>query len=124
MASIFADHVHGIDHLDALHGAEIYGRAVGNFFASQNRAFHNVVDVGPIAELGAIAPHFEGRLMNECASDHRDHSVIFHPARPVHGEVTAGRSAQPVLLVICLQRKLRHQLGPAVSVIGVVRSVG
>src|SRR5579862_3766685 len=50
-------HVHRIQNTDPLHGSEIHGRAVVNFFPGQNGSRDDIVDIGPITNLRAVAPH-------------------------------------------------------------------
>src|SRR6266478_10052484 len=102
---MFANHVHCVDHPDTFHGAEIHGGAVVDFFAGENRAFDNVINVSPIADLRSVTPHFKWSLLYEGASNHRDDGMIFHAARAVYREVPARSGAKSVLLVICLQRE-------------------
>ena len=90
LAGELQHHVDGIDDLNALHGAEIHGRAVVDFFSGQDGAGDDVVDVGPVADLRAVAPDLERILADEGAGDHGDDGVIFDAARAVDGEVAAG----------------------------------
>src|SRR5271167_57449 len=117
-----ADHSHRVDDLYPLHRSQVNGRAVVDFFASENRAFNNILDVCPIADLRSVAPYFEGVLPKESPRNHRDYGMVLHPPRSVHREVAARGCAHAVFFRISTQRKLAHQLGPAVSVVGVVRS--
>src|SRR5262249_40253557 len=82
--------------------------------------FHDIVDVGPIADLLARPPYFKWILPDECASNHGDDCVIFFSARPIDGEVTARRSAKPAALSILLQCEFTHQLRPTIHVVSVV----
>src|SRR5207248_3092397 len=104
---------------DALHGAEIYGRAVIDFFSGKDRSFDDVINVGPVADLRAVAPDFERILPQEGARNHGDDRVILHASRTIHGKVTARSAAQTVLFGIGLQGEFTHQFGPAVGVVRV-----
>ena len=90
LVTIPRHHIDGVDYADALHRAEIDGGAIVNFLGRENRAPDDVVHVSPIANLCAIAPNLERILLDEGASDHGDHGVIFHAARAVDREVAAG----------------------------------
>ena len=122
MAGVLQHRLRRIEDADALHCAQIDGRAIINVFGGQNGAAHDVVDVGPVADLGAIAPDLKGILTDERPGDHRHDGVIFHTPGAIHGEVAARGCADAILAVVRLQGQLTHELCPAVQVVRVVGS--
>ena len=122
MPGEFQYHLDGINHPDALHRPEIHRRSIADLLSGKDRAFDNVVDVRPVADLRAVAPHLEWIPTGERARDHGDDGVIFNTPRSVHREIAARRGAQPVFFVIRLQREFAHQLCPAVHVVRVLRA--
>ena len=85
------DVVNRIQHPDALHGAQINGRPVVYFLSRQDRASHDVINIGPVPDLLTRTPDHERVLPGISASNHGNHGVVFDPARSVDGKVAAGR---------------------------------
>src|ERR1700688_361071 len=119
-----ANHFHSVDDFYALHRSKVDSRAVVDFLAREDRPFDDVFDVGPIADLRSVAPHFEWILPEKGARNHGYDGVILHTPRSVHREVATEGGAHAVFLGIRAESKFAHQLGPAISVIGVVRTFG
>ena len=90
------------------------------FSAAEHHPAHDVADVGPVADLGAVAPDLEGVLADEGAGDHGDHRVVLDAALAVDGEEAAGGRLETEVPGVGGERHLGHQLGPAVHVVGVV----
>ena len=124
MSGEFAHHFRAIDHPDTLHRSEVNRRAVVDLLPGQDGTLDNVLNVGPVADLSAVAPHFERVLPEESARNHGDDRVILHSARTIHREITAGSRSHSVFLGISLQREFAHQLGPAIGIVGIIRAFG
>ena len=120
VAGIAQHLAHGVDHAGALHRAEVHRRAVIDHFRGAEGARNNIADVGPVADLLTVAPDDKGVLPDEGARDHGNHGVVLVAALAVNREVAAAGGLQAEVAVVRLQRHFRHQLGPAVHVVGVI----
>src|ERR1039457_3566473 len=120
VAREFADHIHGVDAAHTFHGAEVDGGAVVYFFAGKDGSLGDIVNVGPIANLCAIAPDLEWVLLNECASDHGNNGMVLDAAGTVDGEVAARHGFQSMFTRVSLESEFPHEFRPAIHVVGVV----
>src|SRR5271156_4413660 len=77
------DHLRGVDHSDAFHRSEINCGTVVDFFSSENCSADDVIHIGPIADLRAIAPDIKRILPDKSARDHCYDIVILQSARSV-----------------------------------------
>ena len=92
-----------IDDARALHRPEIHRGAVVDPLRGEDRAAHDVADIGPVAHLLAVSPDEKRTLLDECARDHRHHCVILLAALAVHGEVATGGGLEAPLARVRLQ---------------------
>jgi len=104
-------------------GATARRYAIG-FLACQNRA-STMSSMYVQLRICEPSPQISKRVLSqESPRNHRNHRIDFPRRAAINREVPAGRRSHSMLFGVRLQRELTHQLGPAVRVVCVVRSVG